>query len=268
GFDITFQRQLAQQSWSLYAVGILIISLRLTLRPLAMATWLISSPLQGFYTALIICLNTIASGGGSNLFPPDQFQAFTPQDIQERMKGSKIVLVSEQAMLNVIWTLKTCMLYMFSRLTMGTHQRRAVKYLAVYVGLGYFAVQLAFFTACRPFNGYWAVPPPNPQCTTLQHYAIIQACFNLSSDVAMLLVPLPMVINLKLPLKQKIILSIVFSMGIFVIIAAVLTKVYNLSDVYDTSYMLWYTREASVAVYVANLPMIWPLLREYVPFLR
>jgi hypothetical protein len=52
------------------------------------------------------------------------------------------------------------------------------------------------------------------------------------------------------------------------IIAAILTKVYNLSDVYDTSYMLWYTREASVAVYVANLPLIWPLLREWFPFLR
>lgn len=33
---------------------------------------------------------------------------------------------------------------------------------------------------------------------------------------------------------------------------------------YDTAYMLWYTREASVAVYVANLPGIWPLLREHV----
>lgn len=120
-------------------------------------------------------------------------------------------------MLNVIWTLKVCMLYMFSRLTMGTHQRRAMKYLAIYVGVGYLAVELAFFIACRPFNGYWAVPPPDPQCTTLQHYAIIQACFNLSSDVAMLLVPLPMAINLKLPLNQKIILSIVFSIGIFAV---------------------------------------------------
>jgi len=52
------------------------------------------------------------------------------------------------------------------------------------------------------------------------------------------------------------------------VIAAILTKVYNLSDVYDTAYMLWYTREASVAVYVANLPLIWPLLREWFPFLR
>lgn len=32
--------------------------------------------------------------------------------------------------------------------------------------------------------------------------------------------------------------------------------------------MLWYTREFSVAVYVSNLPMIWPLMREYIPFLR
>jgi hypothetical protein len=44
--------------------------------------------------------------------------------------------------------------------------------------------------------------------------------------------------------------------------------VYNLSDVYATTYMLWYTREASVAVYVANLPGIWPLLREHIRFLR
>ena len=52
------------------------------------------------------------------------------------------------------------------------------------------------------------------------------------------------------------------------IIAAILTKVYNLSDVYDTAYMFWYTREASVAVYVANLPAIYPLLKEHLRFLR
>ncbi|KAF2847892.1 hypothetical protein T440DRAFT_470699 [Plenodomus tracheiphilus IPT5] len=32
--------------------------------------------------------------------------------------------------------------------------------------------------------------------------------------------------------------------------------------------MLWYTREASVAVYVANLPGIWHLLRKHIRFLR
>ena len=49
-----------------------------------------------FYTGLIVSLNVIAQGGGSNLFPPEQISEFTQLDIEERIKGSKIVVVSEQ----------------------------------------------------------------------------------------------------------------------------------------------------------------------------
>jgi hypothetical protein len=49
-----------------------------------------------FYTGLIACLNVIAAGGGSNLFPPEQFSSFSQFEIDERIKGSKIVIVSEQ----------------------------------------------------------------------------------------------------------------------------------------------------------------------------
>jgi hypothetical protein len=49
-----------------------------------------------FYTGLIACLNVIAAGGGSNLFPPEQFSSFSQFEIEERIKGSKIVIVSEQ----------------------------------------------------------------------------------------------------------------------------------------------------------------------------
>src|SRR5436305_1337919 len=160
-------------------------------------------------------------------------------------------------MLNVIYCIKCCMLIMYNRLTMGLKQHMAVKVLAVYVIMGWVATELAFFFACRPFNGYWAVPPPNPQCTTLQHYAITQAVFNLSSDTFMLCISLPLLMSVNLPLGQRLVLSVIFGMGIFVIIAAILTKVFNLSDVYSPNYMLWYVREASVAVYVSNLPLIW-----------
>lgn len=120
-------------------------------------------------------------------------------------------------MLNVIWTIKTCMLFMYARISTGTKQIKWVKYLAIYVALGWVAVQIAFFTTCRPFQGYWGMPPPSPQCATLEHYAMIQAVFNLSSDVCMLLIPMPMLISLNLPLKKKLVLGIVFSMGIFVV---------------------------------------------------
>lgn len=160
------------------------------------------------------------------------------------------------------------MIIMYTRLTLGLTAQKLVRYLAIYIAVGWCATEIAFFTACRPFSGYWAMPPPDPQCTTLQYYAIVQACFNISSDTLMLFIPLPLVFKLSMPWKQKAVLLVIFSMGIFVIVAAILTKVFNLSNIWDPSYMLWYTREASVAVYVSNLPMIWPLLREYFPMLK
>jgi hypothetical protein len=193
---------------------------------------------------------------------------FTPEEIDDRIYGSKIVVVSEQAMLNVIYVIKVCMLIMYTRLTLGLRAQKAVRYLAIYVFCGWLGTEVAFFTACRPFSGYWAMPPPDPQCTTLEHYAIIQGCFNITSDILMLFIPLPLVLKLHLPLKQKIILILIFSMGLFVIIAALLTKIFNLTDVWNPVYMQWYIRESSVAVFVSNLPMIWPLLREWFPCLR
>ena len=163
---------------------------------------------------------------------------FSPQEIQDRIYGSKIVVISEQAMLNVIYTMKTCMLIMYSRLTLGLNAQKAVRYIAVYVLLGWIASETAFFTACRPFPGYWGMPPPDPQCTTLENYAIVQGCFNISSDTIMLFIPLPLVLKMSMPWKQKIVLVFLFSLGFFVIIAALLTKIYNLTDVWEPTYML------------------------------
>ncbi|KAL8742912.1 MAG: hypothetical protein Q9184_008179 [Pyrenodesmia sp. 2 TL-2023] len=55
-------------------------------------------------------------------------------------------------------------------------------------------------------------------------------------------------------------------MGIFVITAAVLCKVYGLyAPLISYSYLNWFFREASVSVYVTNIPVIYSLLREVFP---
>lgn len=152
---------------------------------------------------------------------------------------------------------------------MGLKQQIAVKAIAVYVGIGWLACQLAWFCQCTPFNMYWQIAPSPPlNCMVLYDYMIVQATFNISSDLFMLLIPLPLIMGVAVPIKQKLVLLIVFSMGIFVIVAAVLTKAEFFISIYSADYMFWYTREASVAVYVANLPCIWPLLREALPVLK
>ncbi|KAH9886372.1 hypothetical protein F4778DRAFT_479071 [Xylariomycetidae sp. FL2044] len=274
-FNEEFKEQLKVQSWTLYGIGIFFILLRLYARA-HRSGGIINYQFDDYlmmiagclYTTLIACLNTTAQGGGSNLYPPALNGTFTALEIEERIFGSKLVVISEQAMLNCIYIIKICMLILYQRLTLGLMQRKAVFYLAVYVAMGWMASEITFFTACIPFEGYWGMPPPNPQCTTLQHYAIVTGCFNISSDLLMLGIPIPLILRISLPWRQKAVLGLVFGMGIFVIVAALLTKVFNLSNIWDPSYMLWYVREASVAIYVSNLPMIWPLLREWFPFLK
>ena len=106
------------------------------------------------------------------------------------------------------------------------------------------------------------------QCWSYYNYAIIEAIFNISADILMLLVAIPMLFKTRIPLQQKAVLLTIFGMGTFVIIAAILTKVYALyPPLISYSYLNWYFREASVCIYVTNLPAIWSLLRDVFPFL-
>ena len=57
-------------------------------------------------------------------------------------------------------------------------------------------------------------------------------------------------------------------MGTFVIIAAILCKIYGLVPaLISYEYLNWFFREASVSVYVTNLPVIYSLLRDTFPAL-
>lgn len=74
----------------------------------------------------------------------------------------------------------------------------------------------------------------------------------------------------QVPFQQKIGVVVIFGMGIFVIIAAIINKVYStLPALLDDSinYTAWYMREATVGVYVINLPSLWPALRKVFPMI-
>lgn len=111
--------------------------------------------------------------------------------------------------------------------------------------------------------------PISDQCSSYQYYEIVQGVFSISADVLMLVVAIPMLVQVRVPTKQKLILLLLFGMGIFVIVAAVLNKVYCLVPaLISYVYMNWYFREATVAILVTNLPLIWSLLRDVFPALK
>ena len=70
-----------------------------------------------WYTILVISINRIIFGGGSNLLTPVEEAKLSPKTVQERIVGSKWVFVSEHAMVLTIWSLKLSMLFIYHRLT-------------------------------------------------------------------------------------------------------------------------------------------------------
>lgn len=77
----------------------------------------------------------------------------------------------------------------------------------------------------------------------------------------MLYIPLPILIRARLPLKRKLILCGVFSLGFLVILSAILNRYYNFTAGYGSLvYLNWYMGEAATSVFVANVPHLWPLL--------
>jgi hypothetical protein len=114
------------------------------------------------------------------------------------------------------------------------------------------------------------INPGNPdQCWSYFNFEVVEGTFNVTADLAVLLIAIPLLFKLRVPLQQKIILITVFGMGIFVIAAALLTKIYSLvPSLVSYSYLNWYFREASVSVYVTNLPAVWALLRDTFPGVR
>ncbi|KAI8631522.1 hypothetical protein F5Y19DRAFT_473195 [Xylariaceae sp. FL1651] len=212
-------------------------------------------------TVLIVTINILIHKH-SNLIDPKHPPTLTPGDIAERTFGSKLVVVVEQMQILTIWLVKTCLLILYSRLTFGLRQKIAVKIVAGYVAFGFVLMEILYFAVwCRPFNQYWAVPPENIQCSAATHHLITNAVLNISSDILIILIPIPIFLKSNIPTRKKAILCTIFALGLFTIGAAVANKYYSFAQPFGTSWTYWYIRESSTALIVSNLPCVWTLLR-------
>ncbi|KAI9889101.1 MAG: hypothetical protein M1814_005825 [Vezdaea aestivalis] len=263
-------QQLIVESAIFWGIGLVLFILRLTsrsiqgggIRHLQKDDYILCITFV-FYTALMILINASAHFA-TNLYEPSQEAAILadPQDVSDRVTGSKIVVALEQCMMFSTWGVKTVILTMWFKLTHNVKHSSFVKFVAAYSFIGFLIVELSYFAVwCIPFKEYWSLPVKNPQCATYQRYSITQAVFNISSDLMILWIPLPVFLRLKVPLARRLILISVFSLGFFVVIAAILNKYYNFSNPQTTIYMLWYIRESSTAIYVACILALWPLFR-------
>ena len=105
-------------------------------------------------------------------------------------------------------------------LTISTANRNfqwaSIATLAV-VNAGGFALTMLTVFQCRPVAAIFAtVTPATASCTDIVTIYLSSAPLNIITDLAILFLPLPTLTGMRLPRKQKIILIITFSFGVFV----------------------------------------------------
>ncbi|KAI0018169.1 hypothetical protein F4780DRAFT_536174 [Xylariomycetidae sp. FL0641] len=262
-------RALAAESWTWYAVTWSVVLARMSSRRTLYGSWKklqIDDALMLLAmctdTVLMVCMNILA-GTKSNLIDPNDHPVLTQQEVTERVFGSKLVLVVEQMQILTVWLVKACLVIMYGRLTMSLKQNWAVKIVALYVAVGFVVMEILYLGVwCQPFDQYWAVPPNNVQCSAATNHLITNAVLNISSDIIIILIPMPIFLQAQLPLKRKAILCGVFLLGIFTILSAILNKFYSFTQPFGSAWTFWYIRESSTAIITSNLPFTWTLLQR------
>ncbi|KAG9769436.1 hypothetical protein ABEF93_004053 [Exophiala dermatitidis] len=257
------------ESWIWYAATISMVIARIVARLLHFKS-ILRLQIEDFLMVLLTCLYTILIvflnidlKVSTNLIDPAHPVDLTPAEKSHRAWGSKTVLLVEQCMCAVQWGTKSCLLLLYWRLTRNLKQGLIVKGAALYVGLTYLVMEILYFGVwCRPFHEYWAVPTDNQQCSTALHHLITNLVFNLSSDILIMSIPLPLFLKGHLEVKRKLLLVFPFSLGLFTILCAILSKQLSFTHPYSSEWVFWYCREASTAMIVSNMPYSWALIRR------
>ncbi len=134
---------------------------------------------------------------------------------------------------------------------------------AAYVAITYVVMESLWFAYwCRPFHDYWKTPAENTQCNTALHHLIVNISFNLSTDLLIMSIPLPLLFRTRMDRKRKLFLIFPFLMGIFTMICAILSKHLSFTQPFSAMWVFWYCRESSTAMIVTNMPYSWALIRR------
>jgi hypothetical protein len=82
-------------------------------------------------------------------------------------------------------------------------------------------IALALIFACQPIARMWDVTITEGFCLNLPSLYIAIAVSNIASDVVLFFLPLPMVVKLHIPLRQKIGLFFIFGIGSMTVITSI-----------------------------------------------
>jgi hypothetical protein len=128
----------------------------------------------------------------------------------------------------------------------------------------FLAIIISDLAECHPFRNYWAVvPDPGGQCRQGYAQLFTQSICSGLTDIMLVVFPVPIIASSRLKLSRKIVLTLLFCLGLFNVAASVYRVPKVLSeDGYQGTRSTWASMEILVATFVANALALGSFVRD------
>ncbi|KAJ5542763.1 hypothetical protein N7535_005187 [Penicillium sp. DV-2018c] len=267
------------EAFTLLGIAILVIALRTTARWLMVGPkafqaddylMLVAGVVYGLETGAAYMVGAVFMGMANNAMTDEQRKNLSPdsKEYQLRVGGSKVQVAGWSLYTLLLWLLKTCMAIFYSRLTAGLLNMRIRIHVAyVLIGVTYIATICSILFGCHPLHKNWQIyPDPGNYCqpavSKIDIYVTV--VLNISTDLYLISIPAPLLYKARLKWQEKLELLVLFSGGLFVMMAGILRCVLILTAGANGAQQAgsWSCRETFVAVVIGNVPMIYPMIRR------
>ncbi|KAH7392801.1 hypothetical protein BKA66DRAFT_456896 [Pyrenochaeta sp. MPI-SDFR-AT-0127] len=164
-------------------------------------------------------------------------------------------------------TVKLGILAFYYRVFVHPLFRKFVLATAAFIIAWGIGITVTLFLACRPLATYWDVSVPG-KCLVMVTFVYFTNISNLITDIWIFLMPVPMIWHLQLQTKKKMILSLIFCIGLAtcVVSSIRLTVVLGRGSADFTWYYVplgaYSVFEPLGGILCTNLPIIWHMFRK------
>ncbi|KAH6675008.1 hypothetical protein B0J14DRAFT_653183 [Halenospora varia] len=166
---------------------------------------------------------------------------------------------------------KLSIVLQYLRVFVGPRIRRAC-WATIWLILLY-GFQATFISAfnCYPVSGFWDLSVKS-KCISKEFLWFFNASFNILTDIIIIGLPMPVVSNLQIPAKQKILIMAIFALGGFACLVSILRlhSLYVLSRSKDltwdnTETGMWSNIEVNIGIICASAQTIRPIITRLFP---
>ncbi|KAF9870967.1 lysophospholipase a [Colletotrichum karsti] len=189
------------------------------------------------------------------------------EETMEQLKFLLVAVLHYNMGMNVV---KVSFLLQYRRVFVAKNVQRICFWAMIFVVLWACAQATLLGTSCLPIS--IIVPSTASFCLNTLPIWYFSSGMSMATDIMIFCIPLPSVLKLRLPTRQKAMLFGVFSLGFFVCIISIYrmftlrTAVYSEDPPWENiGAAIWSAIELNTSIIAASLPTLRPLLAKWLP---